>query len=437
MKEIKQLRYLLEHPDTILSVQQEVFHDTNLTIFNQMKVQLENGLTPTIQSLGYALPELTNDIEQIGNEPLIDNSTFQLIHKDLLQIAYLEFGDTLAMLDWSQPKQQELVYTRLQALRESSEPEVLGLGTDFFDVQHHIAELGIQCDSGFSFLDHTGSGLEKGQLATVLAPSNNGKSTLLTAIARNMYAKKLNVLYMAFEETKSDFFIRIARGLVKKTAYQYSQLTVEDLKELWNSNAQSKLGTLTVLTGEEVHVERLNEIVEQNEKVFGIKYDAVFIDYSSHLSVKANKEARDDQRISKIFRQLKQFANTAGKERVVVTAVQANREGYKNTLTADKAADSLGGIRESDLVLGIRLNPSSDNETITPENDSHDRKTGEFEINVIKRRKGTLQIQSKYYYDFLASNLLRETDEDRVAEINLNGFTQETAEVLNTPRINL
>ena len=51
------------------------------------------------------------------------------------------------------------------------------------------------------------------------------------------------------------------------------------------------------------------------------------------------------------------------------------------------------------------------------------RLQGIFECNVIKRRKGTLAVQSKYYYEFRSSNTLHLIEnEDFQSQVELQGF---------------
>lgn len=425
MKQQQVLRYLLEHPQWISKVQPELFQQGYVQIFQEAQSLQAAGLQPTIPSLRYRLPQLHTQLDGIEGEPLIDETVFHLQREDLRGEAFNRLGEVFQMIDHMDPKDRTHLLSRYAALNQDEEPEILDIGTDFFEFNYHIQEMGVQIDTGLKFLDTTGSGFEKGQLATVMAPSNGGKSSLLGCIARNMLAKKYNVIYFAFEETRSDFLTRIGRGLLGQTSYQYGQLNQEELETRW-APYMDKLGKLTVITGQQVAVEDLQTIIQKNEKNFDIKYDAVFIDYSSHMVLNnAGKNQRDDQRISDIFRGLKQYANTQGDEKLVVTAVQANREGYKNTLTASNAADSLGGIRESDTVLGIRLNTVENNGVVKPEDELPTRLQGIFECNVIKRRKGTLAVQSKYYYEFKASNTIKLIENQALEQqIELQGFEE-------------
>ena len=408
MKELQILRYLLEHQQWLPQLQKELFTTKYQSIFLEAVKLHQAGLRPSIESLQYKLPQLADTILEIKGVPLTDETTFMLQREDLRMEAFTRLSEMFTMIDHMEQKERDHLISRYAALNNIEEPQILDIGTDFFDYVEHIQLEGVQVDTGLKFLDDTGSGFEKGQLATILAPSNGGKSTLLGCIARNMIALGFNVIYFAFEETRSDFLTRIGRGLLKKTQYQYSQLSEDDLRNKWEPN-RDKLGTLTVITGQQVAVEDLRNIIHKNESNFGITYDAVFIDYSSHMVLNSgSKNQRDDQRISDIFRGLKQYANTQGDEKIVVTAVQSNREGFNNTLTASNAADSLGGIRESDIVLGIRLNPVTiGSRVVTPENESPSRLQGVFQCNVIKRRKGTLAVQSKYYFEFFASNTIK------------------------------
>ena len=144
-----------------------------------------------------------------------------------------------------------------------------------------IAEAGAMnwMDDGIDYESKMGDGSEpeKGQLMTFMAPSNNGKSTIMGDMCRKMFAKGYNVLYFAFEETEADFMLRIGRGLLKKTQYEYQNYNIDQLRDKW-SGASEKLGRLTVVTGVAVSAESIEEVIKENEETHNCVYDAVFID---------------------------------------------------------------------------------------------------------------------------------------------------------------
>ena len=416
MKQLQLLRYTINNPDWFDKVQPELFNPDNRLIFNIAHDIHKQGLIPTEQSIIYIQPSLTEKVTDVFKQNQLDETTFLLIKEELRLIAVNEFIQELSLLYMQQPDQKTLQSNTelLNRLLLSEIPETVGLGTDFFNLLEHIQIEGHSLSSGLQFLADTGSEPEKGQLMTFMAPSNNGKSTIMGDMCRKMFAKGYNVLYFAFEETTADFMLRIGRGMLKKTQHEYQNYAIEDLQRKWNG-AEDKVGRLTVVTGVSVSAESIQSVIEENEAKYETTYDAIFIDYSSHIQLlNQNKSNRDDQVISKIFRSLKQIANTKGNEKLIVTAVQANREGYRGTLGAQNAADSLGSIRESDLVMGIRMKNITSAEIVTPENDYPERLQGIFEINTIKRRKGTLPVGSKFYYEFKADNNIYKIDNETV-----------------------
>ena len=64
--------------------------------------------------------------------------------------------------------------------------------------------------------------------------------------------------------------------------------------------------------------------------------------------------------------------------------------------------------------MGIRMKNITSAEIVTPENDYPERLQGIFEINTIKRRKGTLPVGSKFYYEFKADNNIYKIDNETV-----------------------
>lgn len=430
MKQLQVLLYSLTNPEWLTKLQPEIFKPEERLIFRKATDIYLKGLTPTKDGLLYSLPQQEELINSIFSSPKIDPTVFYLQKEELRIDAIKEYTNEMALLYIQEPDIKALKQNseNLNRLFLEEEPESVGLGTDFFDLEKHIQVEGTKLSSGLKFLADTGSEPEKGQLMTFMAPSNNGKSTIMGDMCRKMFARGYNVLYFAFEETEADFMLRIGRGLLKKTQYEYQNYNINQLRDKW-SGASEKLGRLTVVTGVAVSAESIEEVIKENEETHNCVYDAVFIDYSSHINVlNQNKQAREDQVISKIFRKLKQIANTKDNEKVIVTAVQANREGYKGTLGAQNAADSLGGIRESDLVMGIRLKTVDNPEVTTPENDRPDRLQGIFEINTIKRRKGTLPVGSKFYYEFKADNNIYMIEDNDVT--NRLEFQWDTLETL-------
>lgn len=431
MKELQVLGYCLNNPEWLSKIQPEIFKPEERLIFRQALDIHVKGLKPTKESLLYMVPQLETLINDTYNQEYIDDTVFYLIKEEMRLKAISEYTNEMALLHIQQPDYKTLKENavNLNRLMTDEVPVTLGLGDDFFDLDKHIQVEGTLLKSGLRFLADTGSEPEKGQLMTFMAPSNNGKSTVMGNMCRKMFATGYNVIYFAFEETTSDFMTRIARGLLKKTQYQYQNYSKDELQGMWDG-ASDKLGKLTVVTGVAVDAESIQDVIKENEDKYGISYDCVFIDYSSHISVlNSNKQAREDQVISKIFRKLKQIANTKDEEKLIVTAVQANRQGYQGTLGAQNAADSLGGIRESDLVLGIRLKTIQSPEVVKPEEDRPNRLQGVFEINTIKRRKGTLPVGSKFYYEFKADNNIYKIDNnDIIQRLELNWESMELSE---------
>lgn len=431
MKELQVLQYCIQNPEWLTKIQPELFKSDYRLIFRQALGIYKEGLKPTKESLIYLVPQLEPVINDTYNQDPIDHTLFYLIKEDMRMKAIHEFTNEMSLLHIQQPDYKTLKENikSLNELMNDEVPNNPGLGDDFFDLNKHIQVEGTRLKSGLQFLTDTGSEPEKGQLMTFMAPSNNGKSTVMGDMCRKMFACGYNVLYFAFEETTSDFMLRIARGLLKKTQYEYQNYSLSDLESKWKG-ADSKLGKLTVVTGVNIDAESIQDIIKENEAKWDIIYDVVFIDYSSHISVlNQNKQAREDQVISKIFRKLKQIANTKDDQKLIVTAVQANREGYKGTLGAQNAADSLGGIRESDLVLGIRLKTIQSPEIVKPENDRPNRLQGIFEINTIKRRKGTLPVGSKFYYEFKADNNIYKIENNEINQrLELNWDSLELSE---------
>ena len=98
----------------------------------------------------------------------------------------------------------------------------------FFDWQSHSSPSNALIGSGLGFLENTGSDWSRTDLVALLAPSNQGKSTVLAHTVKYLFAEGKNVLVIVFEETPSKYLSRIGMGLLSKTKWQYEQLTAEE-----------------------------------------------------------------------------------------------------------------------------------------------------------------------------------------------------------------
>ena len=151
----------------------------------------------------------------------------------------------------------------------------------------------------------------------------------------------------------------------------------------------------------------------------GYKYDFIIPDYSAMIEVKnASKQAREDQLISKIFRELKMIATNQGK--VVVTAIQANRDGYGKTKSprVENTGGSMGGVHVADMMVSLKYatNPRATLEEV----DAQDVK-GFVKLTVRKKRTGTIAVDDAFIFNHQGNgNMLYQSRLDA----DMDDFTQ-------------
>ena len=195
------------------------------------------------------------------------------------------------------------------------------------------------------------------------------------------------------EESAQNFIARVGQGILEtETVWSYEQLTPRDIA---NKFIDKELGELDVISGEMVIVEELEEKILELEESNGYKYDFIIIDYSAQItSSKLGKNTQEHQMIAEIFRNLKVLA--LGHDKIVVTAIQSNRDGYgkKKTPDVENTASSMGGVHAADLMMSCKYaaNPNGIKRD-TPQDEKHTDIKGFVKLKVIKKRTGTISVQ--------------------------------------------
>lgn len=155
-----------------------------------------------------------------------------------------------------------------------------------------------------------------------------------------------------------------------------------------------------VISGEVILIEEMADAIKELEAKRGYKYDYIIPDYSAMIEVKnASKQAREDQLISKVFRELKMIATNQNK--VVVTAIQANRDGYGKNKSprVENTSASMGGVHVADLMLSLKYstNPDAIVRPTLADVEPNDVK-GFIKLTVRKKRTGTISVDDAFIF---------------------------------------
>ena len=230
-------------------------------------------------------------------------------------------------------------------------------------------------------------------------------------MTRHQIGQGRNVLFFEMEGTDQENFHRIGHGLLKMTPYQYSQLNADQLEQRFTTMG---LGNLDTAYGSVLYVEELKDIVKELEERNGYKYDYIIVDYSAQVKLKSSKKTNQQYQVDEeVFRQLKLIAIQL--EVVLISALQSNRSGYNRSraIGRENAAASMGGIHASDGVISIRYMPNAEKPFRETEADElpEDVK-GYVKMEIIKKRKGTIQIGDKFILNHLASGNIRQRHVD-------------------------
>lgn len=430
------LKHIIENPSWIGTINSDLFTREERQIIETAKVIYTKGITPTFSSIEYLLekkdkPLAVESLRNIQKANSIDKSTFKLQLEDVRQTAEERLYIEIANSDISNSKVRYEYYKKIDSIQSIETPQDQYEISSFFEYEDFIkAEEEIV--QTFAFLDGTGAELFMGALCTLIALTGGGKSLVKGVLTRKLIEQGRKVLYIGFEEMKTDFNIRIGRGVLQQTEHQFKQLQPEEirqqLRQHYNQKGISK-GELEFMQVGTIHIEDLDDMVLKLEERVGYKYDVIFVDYSEYIKVRSNSKnkAKHDE-ISDVFRGLKEFAMKPNNKRLVITSVQANRDAYKKTMSPklEHMAGSMGPARNSDLVLGIFRLPKLNKVPKQAEDVKGTDITSHLQLTVRKKRPGSISEGQTFYFDMRADNNLVPVADDKLPEaeqlFNLNSL---------------
>lgn len=221
--------------------------------------------------------------------------------------------------------------------------------------------------TGILELDDTlGGGPKKGTAAMFLAPSSAGKSMGLIQVATAAVIRSFNVCYATLELEESDVKARYVANLI---GHPIDSVTSPPARAAFAKlRTQYPFGRFLVrqFTPKLTTVRDITLWVAEQEKKHGIVVDLLVVDYGDKLGSGSKKADESDNGYvaqGTVYDQM--FTWSRDNERWLWTASQSTREtdsgggkGKKKRVRLDDAADSMGKVRNFDLVVG--LNPQDE-----------------------------------------------------------------------------
>jgi replicative DNA helicase len=193
------------------------------------------------------------------------------------------------------------------------------------------------------------------EYVTCAAFSGVGKSTLLRAIAFNIYSRpdKDHIgLYIPLEETPDGILSRFDAMATQLSYKKIRQLGLSDEEtEHWAKTAET---IKAKMNRRDILIQRINGCTP--DKVFAeiVRYepDICFIDYVSLMrSSRGTRNSSMWQSITEITQDLKDVATTL--EVPILAAAQTNRAGAKEGAELDNIAQSISIVQDSDIIIGL------------------------------------------------------------------------------------
>lgn len=229
---------------------------------------------------------------------------------------------------------------------------------------------------GFPKLDEWTGGMQAHEFITVAGFSGFGKSTLLKAIAFNVWAGGKTPLIITLEEERTlvaQQFDAMAASLDFNKLKQL-QLSEEQMEkwEKYREKIQETAAEIPI-------IDNIRHCTPEHVFAETVRYkpDLVVIDYISLM-----RSGRPSQRgmsmwqaITEITQDLKQNARTLGIP--IIAAAQTNRQGGKDGAELDNIGNSISIVQDSDKVIGLFA-------------DDEMKDRNEMEIRLNKNRRGRL-----------------------------------------------
>lgn len=208
--------------------------------------------------------------------------------------------------------------------------------------------------TGFHTLDEATSGMQAGQLITVIGQPKSGKSTALLRMAINAHEFGKTVLFIGFEMSNDEQAARAdsMRARVSHEKLMRGKLAVEDELKLEKvlKQVQSKYPHPFVLSQDVYSATTLSGVLS---KVQQYRPDILFVDGVYMMDDDEGEEKGSPRHLTNLTRGFKRMAQQADIPIVITTQVLTWKIKQKKGMTADAIGYSSSFAQDSDLILGV------------------------------------------------------------------------------------
>ncbi len=340
----------------------KVFKDKDEEAYNLRYKAVLDSITETI-------PDRSTQLYTLGKAK--DTGVvrdFQELSADqnfLKKQAELEGGDMLKALYRFLTKHGDLNEDRTMDVREAID--------NLIDSHGFTPEL-VRIPCGIHVIDKwTGGGLRTKQLGIIMAPTGDGKSSMLVNMAHKMSAVEERRVWLVTNELSLEE--QTERVLSKITGVKVQDIIDDpgvaytpELERKWREGLHEKLRITEV--NREVSVDDLESEMMKWVNLLGWKPDVLVLDFIERMRPCDTGYSRDRvwDWLGAISRDLSRFAK---RHNILVwTAAQTNRSGFgrdpkkRDPLSLEMAQGSVKHLQEAACIIGMRQQELSDEEIV-------------------------------------------------------------------------
>ena len=397
-----------------------------LRLVLEMKLQIKQGITPSIESVTRSL---MSSIQQIDKKPLL--SLIQAISKSglldrpsqQLQLiaarikAQRKLVQLLSQIEEDDHKEAAAIWKELDQIRNvdlEARPEPISARDwrKLERIEHDEVNLMIDW-----FRDN-GVTIKKKVLYAFITMTNGGKTILKTWMAFELMRVGQNVLFLAQEEPYQDTIRRIHQQALELSEKEYAVETKDGFDNVGKRfEAMSKekgWGQIWVVEWPGISIEALKQEVLTLEEEQEVTIDGLVIDYAKLVQTD-NKSTQEWERLGKIFTELKQLAMENNKW--IFTSMQLNRDATKQMLERGRmpnlsdVAGAYDATHACNYVIAAVLK--------TEENRALEGVRGTFTLSVQKEKYGDLRLGDNMQFQWTDDHSLNQRPQMETNDVEI------------------
>jgi len=335
---------------TLVSKYKDPNNQIEAKVLETLIVQLETW------DIAVASNKINNDGDVIQNETLVFVKQQEFIKLANEITKYVSDGSI---------KDKSSIYKIEERIRKINE---IGIeetnGVEVFDNIEDVLTPNYRnpIPTGVSIIDEsTKGGLGGGEMGIILAGTGIGKSTLLTAIANGAYNQNKNVLQIIFEDNPKD--------IQRKHYCLWSGVSLEIIDsdenvpyviERVKKKQEESSGILRIekFSEEDTTVPKLREFIDNYQKLHGIYFDIVVLDYIDCLESHKKAAGKNDLLADELVI-VKAIQSMGSDYNVPIwTAIQANREGLNTDfIDTSQMSGNIKRAQKTNFLMSISKSP--------------------------------------------------------------------------------